>query len=654
LLRLEVKRLFTPIQIGQLHLHNRVMMGSMHTGLEGTNQPEEALLQFYRERAGKEGPALIVTGGISVSLEGEGGSEFLGFYREKDCGKMARLTEAVHQEEGMIAAQLFHAGRYAYPEFTGVEAVAPSALRSPIHRHTPRELSSKDIEQLIDQYAYSARKAKELGFDAIEIMGSEGYLINQFLSPVTNKRNDHWGGSFDKRIRFALEVIVAVRVEVGQNYPIIFRLSGTDLIPDSTTEEETMQFAKLVEASGVDAINIGIGWHESQVPTISMMVPRAGFIDVARSIKQHVRIPVIGSNRINDPRLAEQLLVDGSCDMISMARPFLADPDLLSKAKKAEFDRINTCIACNQACLDHVFEGKRASCLVNPRAGREAKWPMASDLALRNVVPRQVVVLGGGPAGMEASRALAEKGESVTLFEAGSEIGGQLNLAKRIPNKSEFRETLRFFTHELKRLGVNVQLNTRPTIEQIKSMKPDLVVIATGVKPRIPDIPGIGMPHVYHYQQVFDHDVTLGKRIVIIGAGGIGCDVAHYLLDQKEHDIVLLCRKGKIGEGLGKTTRWTLIKALFENGVQFLTNLSYSSIKEDGVYIDIHTEKGMEHQKIAADHVIIAAGQEAMGWDGVDILQQEGIEVVTIGGARFPGELDAKRAIYEGAKLAYF
>lgn len=644
---MELIRLFQPIRLGSLEIPNRVIMGSMHVGLEGAGEGGQALIDFYRERAGQDGPGLIVTGGISVSPEGEGGFHFLGFYREKDREIMARLTSQVHREGGRIAAQLFHAGRYAYQEITGVGAVAPSAIRSPIHRFPPRALTPEEIGETIAKFAAGAKIARECGFDAVEIMGSEGYLINQFLSPVTNQRTDEWGGSFEKRARFALEVVRAVRRAVGEGYPVIFRMSGADLVPGSTTEEETIRFAGMLAALGVNAINVGIGWHESQVPTISMMVPRAGFIHVAEQIKRTVPVPVIGSNRINDPRLAEELLERGACDMVSMARPFLADPDLLRKARKLEYDRINTCIACNQACLDHIFEGKPVSCLVNPRAGRESRWkPFVTER------PRTIAIIGGGPAGMEAARSLAESGERVTLFEKSDELGGQLNLAKLIPGKREFNETLRYYRHELERLGVNIRLRHSPAPEEILAMEPDLVVLATGVKPRVPDLPGVNLPHVHTYQQVLRGEVETGQRVAIVGAGGIGCDLAHYLSERGRRQIHLLRRKGKPGENLGKTTRWALISHLRQKGVRFLNELSYERIENDGIVVRLQRERGAETVKIPADTIILAAGQESGTWDA-STLRNAGIPVIQIGGARHPGELDAKRAIYEGASIAY-
>ncbi|MCA0173776.1 FAD-dependent oxidoreductase [Bacillus sp. RAR_GA_16] len=636
------EKLFEPIQLRRLTLPNRVMMGSMHLGMEGSKEHEDALISFYTERSGDNGPGLIVTGGISVSPEGDGGHHFLGFYREDDLRVMRRLTESVHAANGRIAAQLFHAGRYAYSQMNGVPSVAPSPIQSPIHREVPEELTEMDILNLLESYAEAGRKAKAVGFDAVEIMGSEGYLINQFLSPRTNKRSDKWGGNFENRTRFATEVLKSVRAAVGDDYPIIFRMSGLDLVPDSSTPEETIQLAKKLEEHEADILNIGIGWHESTVPTISMMVPRAGFIEPALKIKEAVTIPVIGSNRINDPLLAEELLY--KLDMVSMARPFLADPFLLAKAKDQALDQINTCIACNQACLDHAFEGKAVSCLVNPRAGREHKWTIKKADKTKTVV-----VIGGGVAGMEAARAHAELGHTVTLYEANAAIGGQFNLARKIPIKKEFDETIRYYTTELNRLGVQINVNHKPNADDLLAHSPDLIVLATGVVPRQPVISGIH--HAIPYPEILAGNREVGKKVIIIGAGGIGCDVSHFLIEKGIHDILLLRRNGKMGEGLGKTTKWAMLQDLKQNGVTFRTNLSYEEITSEGITIT-NSETG-EQEFLQADTVILAAGQESNIPEEYEQLSKKGIDIAVIGGARLAGELDAKRAIYEGAKIAF-
>ncbi|GGH82987.1 2,4-dienoyl-CoA reductase (NADPH2) [Pullulanibacillus pueri] len=636
--------LLAPFQLAGLTLRNRVIMGSMHTGLEGLDKTGKALTTFYKIRAKTGGPGLIITGGIAVSPEGEGGDKFLGFYREEDCDIMRKMTTEVHVVGGRIAAQLFHAGRYAYSK----NSVAPSAIQSPIHHYPPRALEDHEIRSLIESYAIAAKKAVELGFDAIEIMGSEGYLLNQFLSPVTNKRDDDWGGNFEKRMRFPLSVLEAVRKAVGPGSPVIFRMSGTDLIPGSTTEAETIQFAQALEVLGADALNIGIGWHESQVPTISQMVPRAGFLYIAENLKQHLRIPVIGSNRINDPKEANAYLKQGRCDLISMARPFLADPEILQKAAKGAFDYINTCVACNQACLDHAFEGKPVSCLVNPRTGREHLLTLTETEQ-----PRKIAVVGGGAAGLEAARSLGEQGHHVTLFEAGKEIGGQLNYARRVPGKEEFNETLRYYTTELHRFRVKVVLNEEVSEAALIEGGFEEVVLATGVRPRIPDINGTDRENVLLYTDAFHHPERVGPKVAVIGAGGIACDLAHFLLEEGSRKITLLRRNGKMGAGLGKTTRWALVQYLRQHNVQFLTHLSYQSIQPEGVVIDHIGEDGEELTTLVeADTVIIAAGQESTVLSTAS-LEDKGISVTTIGGAKHAGELDAKRAIYEGAALSW-
>ncbi|GGE35519.1 2,4-dienoyl-CoA reductase [Pullulanibacillus camelliae] len=646
-----VDLLLSPYQLAGLTLRNRVIMGSMHVGLEGGRDAAEALTTFYQTRAKAGGPGLIVTGGIAITLEGEGGANFLGFYRGKDRIIMQEVTEAVHAAGGHIAAQLFHAGRYAYPELTGQPAVAPSAIRSPIHRERPRALTDEDIHQLIHTFADRAKQAIALGFDAIEIMGSEGYLLNQFLSPVTNKRTDEWGGSLEKRMRFPLAVLEAVRKAVNPSIPVIFRMSGADLVPGSTSETETIQFAQALEVLGVDAINVGIGWHESQVPTISSQVPRAGFIHIAEKLKQHVRIPIIGSNRINDPQEANQLLEEGRCDLISMARPFLADPDILQKSAQGDFDRINTCIACNQACLDHVFMGQPASCLVNPRVGREHL--LTSHPKTMGQTPEKIAVVGGGVAGMEAARTLAEIGNQVILFEAKAELGGQINYAKRVPGKREFNETLRYYRTELHRLGVPTVLNYRVSADELIKQSFKKIIIATGVSPRLPDIEGLQMGPVLTYAEAFQHPERIGERVAIIGAGGIACDLAHFLNAQQPRDITLMRRHGKMGEGLGKTTRWALIQHLREQGVHFMSELRYQRIDKQGVWIDHFGDNGeWGTECVEVDSVILAAGQESTPFDCTPF-QVRGIPSILIGGAKHAGELDAKRAIYEGAQLAW-
>jgi 2,4-dienoyl-CoA reductase (NADPH2) len=659
-----LQRVWEPIQLGSLTLPNRIMMGSMHVGLEKLPGGIDRLAAFYAERAKGEA-GLIVTGGIAVCPEGGMGEQYCNIYKDEHIELLRPIPEAVHRAGGRIALQLFHAGRYAYKEATGLDPVAPSPLQAPINRTAPRELNQAEIEATIQAFADGAARAREAGFDAVEIMGSEGYLINQFLSPVTNRRNDEWGGDFERRSRFGVEVAKRVRQAVGPDYPIIFRMSGLDLIPESTTMEETLQFASMLERAGVNALNIGIGWHESQVPTIAMMVPRGAYVWVAEQVKDAVSVPVIASNRINDVRQAEEILRRGRCDMVSMARPFLADAAIVWKSREGRFDDVNTCIACNQACLDHVFYGQPASCLVNPMAGREEE--LAIVLA---PVSKKVAVVGAGPAGLEAARVLAERGHSVVLFEKQRQIGGQLNYARQVPGKSEFHETLRYYRVQLDKLGVDVKLGAEMTAERLLLERFDEVVVATGVIPRRPDIPGIDLPHVVSYTQVFEKQVAVGRRAVIIGAGGIACDLSHllvhddtlssdalrYLLEYRILDAkgvhrlqrsvrkVFMLRRGRhVGTGLGKTTRWAVLDSLKRKGVEMLTEIEYKEITPEGVWI-MHNG---EERLIPADTVIIAAGSTSN--NRLYEALKGRLPVHVIGGAKEAGELDAKRAILEGA-----
>jgi len=661
---MQLTQVHTPLRLGSLTLPNRIMMGSMHVGLEKLEGGVRRLAVFYAERA-KGQVGLIVTGGMAVRPEGGMGEQYCNVYRDEHVEQLRIIPQLVHEAGGKIALQLFHAGRYAYKETTGLEPVAPSPLQAPINRTKPRALTEAEIEETIQAFADAAVRAREAGFDAVEIMGSEGYLINQFLSPVTNKREDEWGGDFERRSRFGVEVAKRVRQAVGPDYPVIFRMSGLDLIPDSTTPKETLQFARKLEQAGMDALNIGIGWHESQVPTISMMVPRGSYVWVAHQVKQAVSIPVIASNRINDLRQAEDILHEGYCDMVSMARPLLADAAIVQKSLEGRFEDVNTCIACNQACLDHVFEGKTASCLVNPSVGREEELTIA--LA---PVRKKVAVVGAGPSGLEAARVLAERGHAVVLFEKQRQIGGQLNFARQVPGKSEFTETLRYYRVQLEKLGVELRLGVEADAGQLVSERFDEVVVATGVRPRRPEIPGIDLPHVVTYAQVFEKQVRVGKRAVIVGAGGIACDLSHllvhnaglspetarYLLDYRILDVkhlhqlqqsgrkVMMLRRGKhVGTGLGKTTRWAVLSMLKQHGVEMLTEIEYKEITPDGITI---FHQG-EERHIPADTVIIAAGSTSNN-ALCDALQGR-LPVHLIGGAREAGELDAKRAILEGA-----
>ncbi|MDG5787392.1 FAD-dependent oxidoreductase [Evansella sp. AB-P1] len=632
--------LFQPFNINSLTLRTRVIMGSMHVGLEGLEDGTNKLTEFYKRRA-KNHVGLIVTGGAAVNKEGSGGLDFMTIYKESDVDRWKPLTKEIHDAGGAIALQLFHAGRYAYKALTGVDPVAPSSIQSPINPDKPVEMTQEDIFRTIVDFAQGARRAKEAGFDAVEIMGSEGYLINQFTSPVTNKRTDPWGGCFEKRIALSLRVTKAVRQAVGKDFPILFRMSGLDLIDGSTPEAETLRWAKELEKAGADALNIGIGWHESRTPTISMKVPRMNFVYVAEKIKAEVTIPVIASNRINDPIEANKLLQKGTVDLISMARPFLADPEILTKYRENRVNEINTCIACNQACLDHVFEGLPATCLVNPEAGRETEL-----ILTQTMVQKKVLVIGAGPAGLEASRVAAERGHSVTLVDGQSELGGQLNYAKNIPGKGEFHETIRYYKVQLNRLHVVVLLNKvisgadDPLVQDA-----DVIIIGTGIVPRIPDIDGIHSSSILTYRQAFENPRKVGKNVIIVGGGGIACDLALFLKERECETITMLQRGKAFGRGIGKTTRWTTLLELRQKKVKMTGGIeSYNKI-ENGKKI-FYTHHG-EEKSIKGDTIVIAAGQltnEALAEKFKDI----GKKVHIIGGARHALGLDAKKAIYDG------
>lgn len=658
--------LFRPLDLGFASLPNRALMGSMHTGLEERRHGFRKLAAFYAERA-RGGVGLIVTGGIAPNRAGWV-SPFSGkLTTSGEVRQHRQVTEAVHGEGGKICMQILHTGRYAYHPF----AVAPSAVRSPITPFKPRPLTEKGIRNTIRDFASCAALAREAGYDGVEIMGSEGYLLNQFIAPRTNHRTDEWGGSFENRIRFPLDVLRAVREAAGPDFILIFRLSMLDLVEDGSTWEEVEALAREVEKNGANLINTGIGWHEARVPTIATMVPRGAFSWVTRRLKGVVGIPLITTNRINTPEVAEGILAAGDADMVSMARPLLADPDFVNKARENKSRLINTCIACNQACLDHVFERKVASCLVNPRACRETEWNPQPAFS-----PKKIAVVGAGPAGLAFSVTAAERGHQVWLYEAGPSVGGQFLLAKEVPGKEEYAETIRYFENELLRTGVRLHLNTFATEKLLQEGGFDEIVLAGGVQPRKPHIPGIDHPKVCMYTDVLQHKVEVGKRAVIIGAGGIGVDVATFLAHTRqpdyleewgidpgyaqrgalttpkpsapEREIYLLQRSpGKPGSRLGKTTAWIHRAALKRLGVKMMSSVQYERIDDRGLHILVNKERKV----LEADHIIICAGQEP-NRDLWQALQDKGLRGRLIGGAHTATELDAKRAIEQAFQLA--
>lgn len=665
-------KLFEPLDLGFTTIKNRTLMGSMHTGLEEMKNGFEKMAAYYAERA-KGGVGLIVTGGIAPNTAGWVGPFSSKITNKRTADKHKKVTKAVHDNGGKICMQILHTGRYGYHPFS----VAPSAKKAPIAPFKPWALSARGIEKTIRDFARAARLAKHANYDGVEIMGSEGYLINQFIAARTNERTDEWGGSYENRIKFPLEIVKRVRKEVGSDFIIIFRLSMLDLVENGSSWEEVVQLAKELEKVGVNIINTGIGWHEARIPTIATMVPRAAFTWVTRKMKGEVSIPLITTNRINMPQVAEDILERGDADMVSMARPFLADPELVKKAEEGREDEINTCIGCNQACLDHIFKREQASCLVNPRACHETEL---------NYLPtrkkKKIAVVGAGPAGMAASTIAAQRGHDVTLFEAGAEIGGQFNIAKQIPGKEEFYETIRYFGKQIELTGVKLQLNTKVGVDQLKEF--DDVILATGIKPRKPQIEGIDHPKVLSYIEVLKEKKAVGNKVAIIGAGGIGFDVAEYIthdgestsqnlsaflkewgIDDKNEarggiegiepkiepsprEVTLLQRKeSKIGAGLGKTTGWVHRISLKNKKVKMINGVSYDKIDNQGLYIT----KKEKQELIEADTIIICAGQTS-NIELLEGLQSIGVKTHLIGGAEHAGELDAKRAIKQGSELA--
>ncbi|PXX98482.1 NADPH-dependent 2,4-dienoyl-CoA reductase [Halomonas sp. LBP4] len=661
--------LFRPLEVGHLTLPNRVLMGSMHTNLEEAPGGFARLAAFYAERA-REGVGLIVTGGIAPNPEGAVFRGAATLQRPEQVAEHRQVVEAVHREGGRLCLQILHAGRYAYTP----ELVAPSAIQAPINPFTPRELSADEVETQIDDYVRCAALAREAGYDGVEVMGSEGYLINQFVCPRTNHRDDDWGGSFENRIRFPVEIVRRLRAAVGDDFLIIFRLSMIDLVEEGSTFDEIVALGRAVEAAGADLINTGIGWHEARVPTIVTSVPRAAFTEVTRRLKTELSIPLITTNRINMPEVAERVLAEGHADMVSMARPFLADPAWLTKAAAGRAEEINTCIACNQACLDHTFQGWISSCLVNPRACHETELVIVPAEA-----PREIAVVGGGPAGLATAVTAASRGHRVTLFERDAELGGQFNHARRIPGKEEFDETLRYYRVMLDKHGVRVRLNSKADLHALRDF--DAVVLATGVRPRRLELPGIDHPKVMSYPVAITHPERVGRRVAIIGAGGIGFDVAellthvgHPALDrdtwcdewgvdltvgsrgglkapnrpETPRQVTLLQRKAsKPGEGLGKSTGWVHRASLRHRGVEALAGCEYVGIDAEGLHIRIDGEP----RCLEVDSIVVCAGQESVR-ELFAPLAAAGVEVHVIGGADEAAELDAKRAIDQGTRLA--
>ena len=667
--------LLAPLDLGFTTLRNRSLMGSMHTGLEEQPGGFERMAAYFAERA-KGGVGLMVTGGIAPNDEGGVYSGAAKLSTPEEAEKHRVVTRAVHDAGGKICLQILHAGRYAYSP----RQVAPSAIQAPINPFTPKALDEAGIEKQISDFVTCATLSQSAGYDGVEIMGSEGYFINQFLAAQTNHRTDRWGGSYENRMRLPIEIVRRVREAVGPNFIIIYRLSMLDLVAGGSVWDEIVQLAKAVEQAGATLINTGIGWHEARIPTIATKVPRGAFSKVTAKLRGSVNVPLITTNRINTPEIAEQILAEGDADMVSMARPFLADPEFVNKAAAGRSDEINTCIGCNQACLDHTFGGKLTSCLVNPRACHETVLNYLPTLAVK-----KIAVVGAGPAGLSAATVAAERGHQVTLFDSASEIGGQFNVAKRVPGKEEFFETLRYFKRKLQTTGVELRLNTRVDVQQLVAGEFDEIILATGIAPRTPAIPGIDNPKVLSYLDVILGRKPVGASVAVIGAGGIGFDVSEFLVQQgvatsqdreafwrewgidthlearggvagikpevhaPARQVFLLQRKkSKVGDGLGKTTGWIHRTGLKNKHVQMLNSVEYLSIDNDGLHIRIGED---EPQLLAVDNIVICAGQDPLR-ELQDGLLAAGQNVHLIGGADVAAELDAKRAINQGSRLA--
>ncbi|EOQ64291.1 hypothetical protein F935_01058 [Acinetobacter calcoaceticus ANC 3811] len=665
--------LLKPLDLGFTTLKNRVLMGSMHIGLEEAPQGYERMAAFYAERA-KGDVGLIVTGGVSPNDDGVVFSHGTKLDTVEEAEKHKVITQAVHEAGGKIAMQILHTGRYSYQ----ANNVAPSAIQAPINPIKPKALSSAEVQQTIDDFANCAKLAQYAGYDGVEIMGSEGYLINEFIAARTNHRDDEWGGSYENRIRFPIEIVKRTRALVGENFIIIYRLSMLDLVEGGSSIEEVIQLAKEIEKAGATIINTGIGWHEARIPTIATKVPRAAFTWVTEKLKGEVSIPLVTSNRINTPEMAEHVLASGHADMVSMARPMLADAEFVLKASEGRSDEINTCIGCNQACLDHIFSMKIATCLVNPRACYE------TELIFKDAqVQKNIAVIGAGPAGLSFAVYAADRGHQVKIFEASHQIGGQFNIAKTVPGKEEFYETLRYFARQIElRPNIELILNHKATYEELSQANFDEIVVATGVTPRQLQFEGIDHPKVLSYLQVLKERVPVGQRVAIIGAGGIGFDTAEYLthegesgslnpekfyeewgidtqyehvgglkqpkVETSEREIYLLQRKtAVVGAGLGKTTGWIHRAGLKNRQVKMLAGVQYDKVDDRGLHITIDGQPSV----LEVDHVVICAGQESFT-AMYEQLKTDGKNVHLIGGAKEAGELDAKRAIRQGAELA--
>nr|WP_136249777.1 NADPH-dependent 2,4-dienoyl-CoA reductase [Ningiella ruwaisensis] len=663
--------IFKPLDLGFTTLNNRIIMGSMHTGLEELPDGHKRMAAFFKERA-KGGVALIVTGGIGPNDEGATHAVTRRLDSDQAVANHKEVTDAVHEAGSKICMQILHTGRYAYNK----NLVAPSAIQAPINPYVPKELTSEEIEKQIEDFVFTAMQAKRAGYDGVEIMGSEGYFLNQFIVERTNQRKDEWGGEYENRIRLPIEVVKRVREAVGERFIIIYRLSMLDLVEGGSTYDEVVELGLRIEKAGATIINTGIGWHEARIPTIATKVPRAAFTWVTAKFRKALNIPVITSNRINTPEVAEEVLARGDADMVSMARPFLADPEFVIKAQRNQASQINTCIGCNQACLDHVFAGKMTSCLVNPRACHETELEIKPAEQIK-----KIAVVGAGPAGLAAATTAASRGHKVTLFDSDSEIGGQFNIAKQIPGKEEFYETIRYFKVQLQLHGVEVKLNTRVDAKMLNDMGVDEVILATGIEPRIPDIPGIDHPKVLSYIDVLKYKKPVGQKVAVIGAGGIGFDTSEFLshgkvststnipafmkewgidMDLKARggvegmrpqpepsprEIFLLQRKTtKVGAGLGKTTGWAHRAGLMMKGVKMLAGVEYVKINDEGLHITVNGEP----QTLNVDNIVICAGQLPLKQlaEGLNVSHH------LIGGADVAVELDAKRAIDQGTKLA--